>query len=97
MVFTTLALAQMGNAMALRSNTDSVFRIGLFSNRLMIGAVLLTVALQLALVYVPFLQNFFETEALTLTDLLVAFAFALVVFVGVEVDKWIRRLQARDR
>jgi Ca2+-transporting ATPase len=91
MVFTTLALAQMGNAMALRSNTESVFRIGLFSNRLMIGAVILTVLLQLALIYIPFLQTFFETEPLSVRDLLVATAFSLVVFVGVEIDKWIRR------
>jgi Ca2+-transporting ATPase len=91
LVFTTLALAQMGNAMALRSNTDSVFRIGFFSNRLMIGAVILTVLLQLALIYIPFLQNFFETDPLSPRDLLVATAFSLVVFLGVEIDKWIRR------
>jgi Ca2+-transporting ATPase len=91
LVFTTLALAQMGNAMALRSNTDSVFRIGFFSNRLMIGAVILTVLLQLALIYIPFLQNFFETDPLSPRDLLVATVFSLVVFLGVEIDKWIRR------
>jgi Ca2+-transporting ATPase len=95
MVFTTLALLQMGHAMALRSNTDSTFRIGFFSNRLMVGAILLTVVLQLALIYIPFLQNFFETEALSLTDLLVAFAFSLVVFVAVEIDKWIQRRSGR--
>jgi Ca2+-transporting ATPase len=81
----------MGNAMALRSNTDSVFRIGLFTNRLMIGAVILTGLLQLALIYVPFLQAFFETEPLSLRDLLFATAVSLVVFAGVEIDKWIRR------
>lgn len=95
MVFTTLALSQMGNAVALRSNTDSVFRIGLFSNRLMIIAVALTVLLQLALIYIPFLQTFFKTEALPLRDLLVATTFSLVVFAGVEVDKWIRRRSGR--
>lgn len=95
MVFTTLTLAQMGNAVALRSNTDSVFSIGFFSNRLMIIAVVLAVLLQLALIYVPFLQSFFETEALSSIDLLIAAVFSLIVFVAVEIDKWIRRRQGQ--
>jgi Ca2+-transporting ATPase len=45
MIFTTLVLAQMGNAMAIRSNTESVFKIGLFSNRLMTTNAYLRTAL----------------------------------------------------
>jgi Ca2+-transporting ATPase len=91
MVFTTLTLAQMGNALATRSNIDSVFKIGLFSNRLMVVAVLLTFLLQMALIYIPFLQEFFNTEALSLTDLLVALGASLIVFVAVEVSKQLKR------
>ncbi|KAA3664530.1 MAG: ATPase, partial [Chloroflexi bacterium] len=91
MVFTTLTLAQMGNALAIRSNIDSIFSIGFFSNKLMLGAVLLTFLLQLALIYVPFLQNFFSTEALPLNDLLIALAASSVVFFAVEIEKWVRR------
>ena len=91
MVFTTLTLAQMGNALAIRSNVDSIFTIGFLSNKLMLGAVLLTFLLQMALVYVPFLQTFFRTEALPLNDLLTALAASSVVFIAVEVEKWVRR------
>ena len=91
MVFTTLTLAQMGNALAIRSNIDSVFTIGLFSNTLMVIAVSITFILQLALIYIPFLQGFFTTEALSLRDLLIAWAASSVIFVVVEVSKWIRR------
>ena len=63
MVFTTLTIAQMGNALAIRSSRDSLFKIGLLSNRLMVGAVLLTFVLQLALIYVPFFQRFFQDRA----------------------------------
>ena len=91
MVFTTLTLAQMGNALAIRSNIDSIFTIGLFSNRLMVVAVLLTFALQLALIYVPFLQGFFSTETLSWQNLLIAWAASSAIFVIVEVSKWIRR------
>ena len=91
MVFTTLTLAQMGNALATRSNIDSIFKIGFFSNRLMVVAVSITFLLQLALIYVPFLQGFFSTEALSLSDLLIALATSLIVFVAVEVSKQIVR------
>lgn len=91
MVFTTLTLAQMGNALAIRSNIDSIFTIGFWSNKLMMGAVLLTFLLQMALIYVPFLQNFFRTKALPLPDLLVALAVSLTIFVAVEIEKWVRR------
>ena len=91
MIFTTLTIAQMGNVMAVRSDLDSTFKIGFFSNRMLIGAVLLTVALQMAVIYVPFLQDVFNTRALPLTDLLVSLGLSVVLFFGVEVIKWTRR------
>ncbi|WP_420631009.1 cation-translocating P-type ATPase [Candidatus Leptofilum sp.] len=94
MVFTTLTLAQMGNALATRSNTDSIFKIGFFSNRLMLLAVSVTFILQMMLIYVPFFQNFFETKALPLTDLLIALAASLIVFVAVEISKQFRKAEA---
>ncbi|MCP4424771.1 MAG: cation-translocating P-type ATPase [Chloroflexi bacterium] len=89
--FTTLTLAQMGNALAIRSNTDSIFSIGFFSNRLMLVSILLTFGLQLALIYVPFLQTFFRTESLSLRDLLISLAISSVIFIVVELEKWMRR------
>jgi Ca2+-transporting ATPase len=91
MVFTTLVLAQMGNALAVRSNTESVFSIGFFSNPTMIWAVIATIVLQFALLYVPFMQNIFDTQPLSATDFLVAFIASAIVFVAVEIDKWLVR------
>ena len=91
MLFTTLTLAQMGNALALRTNKDSLFQVGILSNPAMLGAVLLTFVLQLAVIYVPFLQRFFDTQALTLNELLLSLAASSVVFIAVELDKWRRR------
>lgn len=96
MVFTTLTLAQMGNALAIRSNIDSIFTISFLSNKLMLGAVVITFLLQMALIYVPFLQNFFHTEALPLPDLLIALAASLSVFAVVELDKWRQRQAAES-
>jgi P-type Ca2+ transporter type 2C len=90
MIFTTLTIAQMGNALATRSTNDNLFKIGLFSNKAMLGSVLLTFLLQIAVVYVPFFQNIFGTVALSVRDLGISFALAAVVFVVIEIVKWIR-------
>lgn len=91
MIFTTLTLAQMGNALAIRSDYDSLFTIGIFSNRPMVGAVGLTFVLQLALIYVPFLQNVFNTVALTGGQLALCLGLSATVFVAIEIQKWIKR------
>jgi Ca2+-transporting ATPase len=93
-IFTTLTLSQMGNALAIRSNIDSFLKIGFASNRLMLVAVLVTFLLQMALIYVPFLQKFFSTVALSGQDLLIALAASLSIFFAVEIEKWWRRRNA---
>jgi Ca2+-transporting ATPase len=87
MVFTTLTLTQMGHALAIRSSRDSLFKIGLFSNKALLGAVLLTFILQLAVVYLPFMQDIFKTVALPPTALLISLGLSTVVFWGVELEK----------
>ncbi len=94
MVFTTLVLGQMGNALAIRATTQSVFRVGIFANKLMIGAIALTVVLQMALLYVPFLQKIFGTEPLNGRDLAIALAASTIVFFAVEFGKWVGRRRA---
>lgn len=91
MVFTTLTLAQMGNALAIRSNRDSLFSIGLLSNKPMIVAVLLTFLLQMAVVYWGPLQGFFSTVSLTGEQLLVSLLMSTIVFWGIEISKWFKR------
>lgn len=88
-VFTVLTLSQMGNVMAIRSDRDLLFRIGVFSNPALVGAVLLTFALQLAVIYVPPLQTLFRTQALALSELAVCLALSVIVFVAVEFRKWL--------
>ena len=91
MVFTTLTFAQMGNALSIRSSDDLLVTIGVFSNRLMIGAVLLTVALQLLLLYTPFFQAIFKVAPLSWAQLLLCFVLSWVLFSAVEGVKWLRQ------
>ncbi|HMO61755.1 MAG TPA: cation-translocating P-type ATPase [Ferruginibacter sp.] len=87
-VFNVLCLSQMGHVLAIRSERRSLFSIGLFSNKPMLGAVIIALLLQLAVTYVPFLQPVFKTESLTLTEFLVTGAASVLVFIAVEIEKF---------
>ncbi|MCW3114982.1 MAG: ATPase [Segetibacter sp.] len=82
-VFTTLCFVQLGNALSVRSVYHSIFSTGLFANRGMWGAIILTVILQLLIVYVPLLQPIFKTTSLDWniigTILIVTFVCVLVI------------------
>jgi Ca2+-transporting ATPase len=81
----------MGNALATRSTRESIFTIGLFSNRLMVWAVLTTFVLQLLLIYLPPFQKVFDTKALNIQQLIICLIASAVVFVVLEIYKWVRR------
>lgn len=87
MVFTTLCLAQMGHAMAIRSNTQLTIEISPFSNPYVLAAVTLTSLLQLALIYVEPLRNFFGTHLLSFTEVMICIGFSALMFVWVEMEK----------
>jgi Ca2+-transporting ATPase len=91
MIFTVLTLSQMGQAMSVRSDTESLFTLGLRTNKPLLGAVLVTLALQLMVIYWGPLQRVFKTVPLTATELSVALAVATIVFWSVELEKLIRR------
>jgi Ca2+-transporting ATPase len=73
-----------------RSLRYSMFRLGVFSNRWVLGGVTLTILLQLAFTYVPFMNTAFSSAPITALDwaLITAIGFAIYVIVGVE--KWLQ-------
>jgi Ca2+-transporting ATPase len=87
MIFTTLTSSQMAHILAIRSERRSLFKAGLFSNKPLLAAVCLTIALQLALLYVAGLRQVFRTTALSPVDLAATAAFAAVIFCAVELEK----------
>lgn len=90
MVFTVLSLSQLGHVMAIRSEREYLYRQGFFSNPLLIGAVLLTFLLQMAVIYLPFANTVLKTQPLTLQELLICIALSAVVFQAVELEKFFR-------
>jgi len=94
MVFTVLTLSQMAHVMAIRSERDALWQLGLLSNRPLLWAVLLTFVLQMATIYVPALNPIFKTQPLSLLELGVCLGAALMVGGVVEVEKAWRRHRA---
>ncbi|WP_421655450.1 cation-translocating P-type ATPase [Leptothermofonsia sp. ETS-13] len=91
MVFVTLALSRMSLALAMRSERDSLFTIGLTTNIPMLVAVVLTFCLQIAVVYVPWLQELFHTQALSTPQLCLSLAVSTIGFWAIELEKWVLR------
>ncbi len=90
-VFNVLCLSQLAHVMAIRSENQSLFSIGIFSNKPLIGSVILSLMLQFCITYIPFLQPIFKTEALTLNEFLGVVAASSIVFFAVEIEKAISR------
>jgi Ca2+-transporting ATPase len=91
MVFTVLTLSQFGHVMAIRFERESLFTGGAFSNPMLSGALLLTFVLQMAVLYVPWLNPVFKTQPLTPRELVMCLGLSSVVFAAVEVEKWLVR------
>ena len=91
MVFTVLTLAQMAHVMAIRSDRESLWRLGLRSNLPLLGAVALTILLQMATVYLPAFNPVFGTQPLSARELLVCLVLALTVCAVVELEKLLVR------
>jgi Ca2+-transporting ATPase len=91
MVFNVLCLSQMAHVLAIRSERQSLFTIGIFSNKPLIVSVILVFLLQALITYLPFLQTIFSTQALSLKEFLAVGAISSIIFIAVEIEKWILR------
>jgi Ca2+-transporting ATPase len=91
MVFTVLCIMQLGNALAIRSERESLFKIGLFTNKPLLGAVLLSFTFQMATIYIPFLNPVFKTQPLDFDELVISLGLASIIFFAVEIEKWWKR------
>ena len=86
---------QMGHVLAIRSENESLFSQGLLSNKPLLGAFFITFMLQMATIYVPFLNPIFKPQPLSLNELLITFGLSSIVFFAVEAEKWSKRRQIK--
>ncbi len=91
MVFTVLCLSQFGHVLAIRSDKESLFTQGLLSNKPLFLSVILSFALQMSTIYVPFMNRVFKTQPLSLKELAFTLIMSSIVFFAVEIEKWFKR------
>ena len=96
MVFATLAFSRIFLAMAMRSERDFLIKRGLFSNKPLLGAIVLTFALQMAVIYVPWFQSVFATRSLTSQELLICLGVSTAGLWAVEIQKLFFRVRDRQ-
>jgi len=88
--FTTIVFFELFLVFSIRSPRQTIWQIGLFTNKKLILAVLASMALQVAVIYTPFLHGVFETESLTLLDWLETLLISFTGYAFVEVLKVVR-------
>lgn len=97
MVFSILCFCQLWHVLAIRSEIRSLFKQGLFSNKTLLGAVIITILLQLAIVYMPVMNDFFHTAPLTLQEIAIVIAVSSITFWAVEIEKMVKRSGLRRK
>ncbi len=90
MVFTVLSLTQLGHVLAIRSDRKFLYSQGIFSNLPLIGAVVLTIILQLLVIYLPIANEIFKTQPLTIRELIICVGASALLFHAVELEKWLK-------
>ena len=94
MGFTILVFAQMLNALCSRSHDQSVF-VGLFVNKWLWAAIALSTLLQVAVIYVPFLNAAFGTVPLSVGAWFECLGLAMIVLVASELRKCVLRMMSK--
>ena len=96
MTLMTMAMFQWFNAWNCRSERESIFSLGLFSNRWLVVATTFVLCLQLLILHVPFLQKIFKTVPLSLQDWLIVVGVSSTVVIFEELRKWVVRKQLKN-
>jgi Ca2+-transporting ATPase len=95
--FAVLAVSQLFHSYNCRSLTESLFKIGVFTNKSLLLATGVSFVLQMAVVYLPPLQTVFKTEPLGLVDWLLVIAISSLPLWGTEIYKTMHKLRTAPR
>jgi Ca2+-transporting ATPase len=95
LAFTTLVFLQLAHTLNCRSEERSILDVGILSNMYLVGAVLLSISLQLLVVYTPWLQPLFGTVSLDLSEWMIIGMLSLVIIGFGEMRKWMKRRQRK--
>ena len=91
MSFVVLSGSQLFLSLAMRSEKESVFKIGIFKNKKLIAAILIGLVLQISIISIPPIANIFNVFTLSLRDWIFVSLLALIPFVFFELSKIFRK------
>jgi magnesium-transporting ATPase (P-type) len=94
MTLAGIVAAQVGNVFACRTDRESIFRVGLFTNKLVLWGITAELAIISLLIYTPFLQKVFGLAPLGFREWAFLFAFAPLLLIMEEGRKWLLRKRA---
>lgn len=97
MAFVVLAASQLFYSLSMRSATKSIFQVGLFKNKFLIGSIILGLFLQLAVISIPTFAKAFEVQFLSLSDWGLVFTFALIPLLINEIIKIFMRMAEKKQ
>jgi|LSQX01.2.fsa_nt_gb Ca2+-transporting ATPase len=97
MAFATLGLVQLVHSLNARSNEKSLFSIGVFTNRYLIGAILISAIMQVAVIVIPFLNTIFKVVQLGMNQWMVVIVASFVIIPLVEVAKIVLKRFVREK
>jgi len=89
--FIVLSVAELFHALNSRHQMKSIFELGFFTNLKLIYALLISLVLQLSVIYIPFMQKIFKTENLTLFDWVLVFILSSLPLWTMELVKWLNK------
>lgn len=90
MMFTLLAVLQIFQALGTRSSSEHIWKIGFFSNPVMIGITGVVLGLQILLIHSP-IGGYLGLKLLSLSDWLICLILGVILFLFVELEKWRKR------
>lgn len=89
-----IVAGQFANGFGCRTERESLFAVGIFKNRWLLGGAVMGLLIMVAISYVPFLQSIFKTAPLTLADWGFLTFAGVTLFFAEEGRKWIARRRA---
>ncbi|MEK7776214.1 MAG: cation-translocating P-type ATPase C-terminal domain-containing protein, partial [Planctomycetota bacterium] len=89
--FCVMVVSQLFHSFNCRSVRLSLFKVGVFTNKKLLLATGLSLAMQITIVYIPYLEDIFKVTPLAIRDWITVFSFSALIFVVVEAVKGVRR------
>ena len=92
LAFLTIIACQLFYSFSFRHDSKSIFKVGFFSNKFLIGAVIIGFTLQLLVLYIPFMREAFKLQAIGINDWILILALGFIPLLANEVIKfWSRK------